>query len=443
MKKAGRTLVMGLALALATAALGAAELTLTAELVSPVLKAGEKQTTWLKVGLKGFDWAANKTPAPLNLALVLDRSGSMEGAKLERAKEAARLALRQLSERDILSIVTFESEVQVLLPATRVTDKRALDRLIDSIGSGGSTALFGGVSKGAAEVRKFLSRNSVNRIILLSDGIANVGPDSPAALGDLGASLRREGISVSTIGLGLDYNEDLMTRLAQTSDGNHAFVQEPQDLARIFDLEFQDALAVVARDLKVTLEFQGGAKPLRVLNRPGQVSGSKVSLDLAQLASGQEKYFLLEVEVPALAAGKTVDLVAVKTTYGNLTTGQAATLTAKATVSGSTDLAQVKKSVRAEVVEAVGVQQYVEASQKAIELRDKGDSLGASQVLKESEASLQSLNRTLSAPSPAVQAAAEKAAGAASAIFDDNLDYNQLRKSMKAEEFADQNQQNY
>jgi Ca-activated chloride channel family protein len=367
----------------------------------------------------------------------------MEGAKLERAKEAAKLALRQLSERDILSVITFESEVQVLLPATRVTDKQALGRLIDGIGPGGSTALFGGVSKGAAEVRKFLSPGSVNRIILLSDGIANVGPDSPSALGDLGASLRREGMSVSTIGLGLDYNEDLMTRLAQTSDGNHAFVQEPHDLARIFDLEFQDALAVVARDLKVTLEFQGGAVPLRILNRPGQVSGTKVNLDLAQLAAGQEKYFLLEVEVPSLAAGKTVDLVAVKTTYGNLATGKATTLTAKAAVSGSVDLAVVKKSVRQDVVEAVGVQQYVEASQKAIELRDKGDTQGAAQVLQESEASLQSLNRMLSAPSPAVNAAAGRAKDAASAMTNESLDYNQLRKSMKAEEFADQNQQTY
>lgn len=449
MKRAGWTTLGTLAAVLVATVLVApagwsAELTLTAELVSPVLKAGEKQTTWLKVGLKGFEWAAsNKAPAPLNVALVLDRSGSMEGAKLERAKEAAKLALRQLSERDILSIVTFESEVQVLLPATRLTDKQAVGRLIERIESGGSTALFGGVSKGAAEVRKFLSRGSVNRILLLSDGIANVGPDSPAALGDLGASLRREGISVSTIGLGLDYNEDLMTRLAQTSDGNHAFVQEPQDLARIFDLEFQDALAVVARDLKVTLDFQGGALPLRILNRPGQVSGTKVSLDLAQLAAGQEKYFLLEVEVPALAAGKTLDLVAVRTTYGNLTTGKDATLSTKASVSGSSDLAQVKKSVRTSVVEAVGVQQFVEASQKAIELRDQGDSQGAAEVLKESEASLQSLNRALSAPSPAVQAAADKAKGAAAAISNESLDYNQLRKSMKADEFADQNQQTY
>lgn len=439
-----KKLLMLAALGLGGLSLWAAEITLTADLVNPVLTAGEKQTTWLKVGLKGFEWkAGGRTPAPLNVALVLDRSGSMEGAKLDRAKEAAKIALRRLSDRDILSIVTFESEVQVLLPATRVTDKAEIARLIDNIDSAGSTALFGGVSKGAAEVRKFLNRNSVNRILLLSDGIANVGPDSPSALGDLGASLRREGISVSTIGLGLDYNEDLMTRLAQTSDGNHAFVQEPRDLARIFDLEFNDALSVVARDLKLTLDFQGGCVPLRILNRPGEVGGRSLTLDLAQLTSGQEKYFLVEVEVPALAAGKSLDLVSVKAAYGNLATGQSGLQTVRARVSASADPVAVKKSLRPDVAEAVGVQQSVEAGEKALALRDRGETEAAKKVLEDSASRLSALGASLPAPSPAVQAAAERAKEDASSIADDSKDYNQLRKSMKADQFGSASQQSY
>lgn len=440
MKKMMMTAVLGLA----GLALWGAEIALTADLVSPVLRAGEKQTTWLKIGLKGFEVAeANREPAPLNVALVLDRSGSMEGEKLERAKEAARMALRRLSERDLLSIITFESEVQVLLPATRVTDKRAIGRLIDGIFTAGSTALFGGVSKGAAEVRKFLDRKSVNRVILLSDGMANVGPDTPSALGDLGASLRREGISVSTIGLGLDYNEDLMTRLAQTSDGNHAFVQEPQELARIFDLEFQDALAAVARDLKVSLEFRNGARPLRILNRPGKVTGTSVAMDLAQLASKQERYFLLEVEVPALAAGQELELVSARATYGNLSTGLPGIQTAQTSVRASSDVALVQRSLRADVAEAVGLQQAVDAGRRALDLRDQGDLEAAKKVLEESAAALESLDELLPAPSASVQAAADKAKEEAELIADDNQDYNRLRKSMKADQYAEQNQQSY
>ncbi len=109
--------------------------------------------------------------------------------------------------------------------------------------------------KGSSEVRKFINRNRVNRVILISDGIANVGPSSPEALGNLGASLGKEGISVTTIGLEAEYNEDLMTKLAMYSDGNHAFAETPQDLARIFDHEFNDILSVIAQDVtRSTLE---------------------------------------------------------------------------------------------------------------------------------------------------------------------------------------------
>ena len=99
------------------------------------------------------------------------------------------------------------------MPATKVSDKKTIFRAIRQIRADGSTALFGGVSKGAKEIRKFLSHKRVNRMVLLSDGLANVGPQSPSELGDLGSSLIEDGISVTTIGLGLGYNEDLMTKL--------------------------------------------------------------------------------------------------------------------------------------------------------------------------------------------------------------------------------------
>ena len=109
--------------------------------------------------------------------------------------------------------------------------------------------MFSGVSKGASEVRKFLDSNRVSRVILLSDGLANLGPSTPSELGQLGHSLSKEGISVTTIGLGLGYNEDLMTQLAGMSDGNHAFVQNYSDLTKIFAAEFNTALTVVANQL--------------------------------------------------------------------------------------------------------------------------------------------------------------------------------------------------
>ncbi|MCP4121228.1 MAG: VWA domain-containing protein, partial [Bacteroidetes bacterium] len=209
-----------------------------------------------------------------------------------------------LDENDILSIITYSDYVEVLVPATKVSDKRYLKRQIATIQAGGSTALFAGVSKGADEIEKFFDENKVNRVILLSDGLANVGPESPAALGKLGSSLRRIGISVTTIGLGLGYNEDLMVRLAQESDGNHAFVENSRDLARIFEFEFGDILSVVAQNVEIEINCAKGVKPIRVLGRDADVIGNKVYTSLNQIYSNQEKYFLLEIETDSFTDGE-------------------------------------------------------------------------------------------------------------------------------------------
>jgi len=144
------------------------------------------------------------------------------------------------------------------------------------------------VVKGSTEIRKFLDRNRVNRVILISDGITNVGPSSPEALGNLGASLGKEGISVTTIGLGVGYNEDLMTKLAMYSDGNHAFAETPQDLARIFDHEFNDILSVVAQDVTIKITCDSNIRPIWVLGREAEIAGQNIILDFNQVYSNIE-----------------------------------------------------------------------------------------------------------------------------------------------------------
>src|SRR6185295_2090029 len=184
-----------------------------------------------------------------------------------------------------------------------MSDPLVLRAAIERLSAGGNTALFAGVSKAAAEVRKFLDRQRVNRIILLSDGQANVGPSSPTDLGNLGASLIKEGISVTTLGLGLDYNEDLMTQLARKSDGNHYFIENSSDLARKFGYEFDDVLSVAAQELTVKISCGPGVRPVRVLGRESDITGQTVTTYLNQLYGNQEKYILLEIETPAERAG--------------------------------------------------------------------------------------------------------------------------------------------
>jgi Ca-activated chloride channel family protein len=222
------------------------------------------------------------------------------------------MAVDRLNADDIVSVVAYNDTVSVLVPATKVSDKSAIRAGIERLDAFGSTALFAGVSKGADEVRKFLSRDRVNRVILVSDGQANVGPSSTSALAELGESLAKERICVTTIGLGLDYNEDLMTQLARKSDGNSGFANSSDDLVRLMKSEFGDVLAVVAQELSVRIDCAEGIRPVRVLGREADITGSTVRVLINQINAGQEKYVLLEVEVPATRASQTREVAAVR-----------------------------------------------------------------------------------------------------------------------------------
>jgi Ca-activated chloride channel family protein len=346
----------------------------------PIILAGSPQTVYLKVGLT-VD-ADRGYRAPVNVALVIDRSGSMQGEKLVRAKEAAAMAVNRLGANDIVSVIVYHDTVQVLVPATKVGDRRAVLAAIERLQPGGSTALFAGVSFGAAEVRKFLDRERVNRVVLLSDGLANVGPASPAELGALGASLKKEGIAVSTIGLGLGYNEDLMSRLAGRSDGNHAFVEHPRDLARIFDLEFGDALSVTAQDVLVSIECSPGVRPVRVLGRDAEITGRLVTVPINQLYDDHEQYVLLELETLAGSAAEARRMADVRWSYRRM--GEAVTpINGLKTVevSYTTDPGRAAASENADVMIAVVEQIATEQNRLAVDLRDQGRIDEAQQML--------------------------------------------------------------
>ncbi len=350
---------------------------------TPVLLAEQKQTVHLKILLRGLPLEQMTQRTPVNVAIVLDRSGSMWGQKIQQAKKAAIMAIDYLDSQDILSVVSYDDRIDVLVPATKMSDKVNIASAIQRLTARGSTALFAGVSKGADEVRKFLEKNRANRIILLSDGIANVGPSSPKALGDLGRRLINEGISVTTLGLGLGYNEDLMTQLANNSDGNHAFIENATDLARIFKLEFGDLLSVVAQSVEVTIECAEGIQPKRLLGREGTIEGQRVSTYLNQLYGNQEKYILLEMEVPATAANTQRNLATVKVNYTNMATKHSEHVAKVSTVQFTQSREKVEASVDKETMISTVEQVAVEKNKTAVELRDQGRIKEAEKVLRE------------------------------------------------------------
>jgi Ca-activated chloride channel family protein len=333
--------------------------------------------------MEGFNIASEKKRAPVNLAIVLDKSGSMSGQKIDQARRAAIDALRLLDSNDIVSVVTYDTIVSVLVPATKMSDRESVEKAIRSIQADGSTALYDGVSKGAAELRKFFDKERVNRIVLLSDGLANSGPSSPAELAALGASLSKENISVSTLGLGLGYNEDLMVQLAQKSGGNHHFIENATELADVFRGEFEDVLSVVAQEVAMKVRIPEGIRPVRVLGNDAEINGQQIVTRLAQIYSRQKKVVVIEVELPASEVNSTRELADVSISYANMKTGVTDQLSSSSSVRFSSSKDEVEKSLNKSVLADVVALVSSENNKLATKYLDEGNLEMSRKVLRD------------------------------------------------------------
>jgi Ca-activated chloride channel homolog len=413
--------------------------TLDISVSHPYLLAGKTQTVYLRVGLTGFDLiSASAARSPVNVAIVLDKSGSMSGDKIEKAKEAAITAIGRLNSNDIVSVVTYDSTVTVVIPATKVSDKNSIIRKIQAIQPGGSTALFGGVSKGAQEVRKFIDMERVNRIILLSDGLANVGPSSPSEMGSLGASLAKEEISVTTIGVGLDYNEDLMTKLAYQSDGNHYFAKRAAELAGIFDNEFGQVLSVVAQEIQLEIKCARGTRPVRLLGRNGYISGRTATVSLSNLYSEHEKFALLEVEIEPEEADSTRTLATVNASYRNMKTHATDKLEGSIDVSFCKSQPAVEKRSNKKLMVDVVKLVAAENNDLVIALRDKGQVKEAQEAGGRNYEYIKSNSVILNSSDLEQDSITQK--GFNKGLVDE-LEYNKSRKGMREQQYQNRTNQ--
>jgi Ca-activated chloride channel family protein len=359
-------------------------LMLEARLAKPVMKDGVAGKNYLRVGLGGCRAESNGPRTPVNIAFVIDRSGSMSGNRIAQAREAAIMAVQRLQGTDIAAVVTFDHQVDVLIPSRPVTDAGLFAALIRRIEVGGSTAIHAGVLAGAAEVRKFKADGKLNRVVLLSDGLANVGPSRPGDFAALGRELITEGVSVSTVGLGLVYNEDLMLTLARASDGNHFFAREPADLVQIFNRELNDVLASCAQSVAIDIELKPGVRAVKALSRDGKVEGTKAQFRLSQVYAAAEHYVLLEVEIDAaVAAAGEQDLGTVKVAYTQGAKGEPRTLTKAVLARFTASEAEIAAAGDTKVTEAVMEQVVLERGRAAVALRDRGKYEEAQKLLQQ------------------------------------------------------------
>jgi Ca-activated chloride channel homolog len=353
-----------------------------------VLAAGQPESIMVKVSLKGGERTADAERSKVNMALVIDRSGSMHGDRIAQAKEAAIVAVERLSSSDIISIVIFDETIDTIVPAQYVRNKAAIVEKIRGITPRGSTAIFGGVSQAAAEIRKNIEGGFINRIVLLSDGQANVGPQSPADLGRLGVSLMKEKISVTTVGVGLGYNEDLMTRLASKSDGNSYFVENSDDLPKIFTKELGNVLSVVAKQVQLSVRFSNGATPVEIVGREGTIDGKVVTMDFNQIYSSQEKYVLIRTECDPGKSGESRALAEATVHYKDVEANTSTKVAGIGTIKFSESAVAVRESIQKDVVREAALNANATMVAKAIVLADQGKREEAAQIFETQAARL-------------------------------------------------------
>ncbi|MEI8250796.1 MAG: VWA domain-containing protein [Synechococcus sp. ELA057] len=236
---------------------------------------------------------------PLNLALVIDRSGSMSGRKLSYARKAARFLAGELTGRDRLAIVAFDGEVTLVMPSTPVTDPQPFIAVINTIHSGGCTAVFDGWLAGAEQVAHHLDPAALNRVLLLSDGQANEGLTDQKAIAEKVAGLTARGISTSAFGLGDGFDEDLMGAMASSGDGTLAFIESPGQLADLYASELQGLATTLGRRVSLGIRAEHGAELVDLLNDLDATEAG--NFRLPNLRAGQELNVGVLLQLPAWA----------------------------------------------------------------------------------------------------------------------------------------------
>lgn len=296
---------------------------------------------------------------PLNLSLVIDKSGSMAGAdKLTRVKQALQTLVGQLRDDDVLSIVVFDSEAQVALPAQAVRNRASIREAINAIEPGSSTNIDSGLVLGYKEALKRYRKDATNRVILLTDGIANQGVTNPKEIAADSLGFNDKGIDLSTIGVGRDLNEDLLRTLAKSGRGLYHFVADNGDIDKVFRNEVQSLVSPVATQPNLHVEFGAGMKLEGVYGYSPKVRTNSVDIPLDNMNSGMTEVVLLRFRAPKGDGGA----VKASLSYHDLGRNKPVVKTDSAPMSDEEDASVVKNLTIARL--AQGIQDMAAAYQK-------------------------------------------------------------------------------
>lgn len=236
--------------------------------------------------------------APINVCLCIDRSGSMEGEPLEYVKRACEFVVDMLEPNDILSIVTFEEQVDVLMPARRVVNKGLVKEHIRRLEVGNTTNLYDGLMAGCMQIAAVQAHTPgyVSRVLLLTDGEPTAGLKDFASIVQQVAQQKSQGISITALGFGNEYNEELMAGIARRSGGNYYYIQRPDLLPEVFRRELETLMTIVAKNVRVRFQLSRWVNSRQVYGYQPAFSGRSIEVDVPDLERGTVRTVLLETE---------------------------------------------------------------------------------------------------------------------------------------------------
>lgn len=336
-----------------------------AALGSSLVKSGASSSVFARIEVGAAARPAHGRP-PVNLVLLVDTSGSMEGKAIADARAASLALLDTLSPKDHFSVVSFDSKAEVLLPSTRIDDAdlKELRAKIGAMKAQGTTDMVAGLRRALDQAEGSMEKDGVNRIVLLGDGV----PNDDAQISSLVGEAATRNISITTMGLGNDYDETLMGRIAQQSGGKFNYVEDSTKVTAFFKEEVTRLHKVVARGAYVELRPGPGVAIKSVIGRHfSALDGHAVQVPLGDLSYGETNEIVVELAANAPKDGATVEALDAVVHWSDGAAGisreERAFLGAKATK----DEAKIGESKSKEVSEAVERAKDAAATLKKIE----------------------------------------------------------------------------
>lgn len=355
------------------------------------------QTVYALINFDTEDISANrlKQRSPVDLSLVIDRSGSMnERGKLTYAKQASIKLVDLLSRHDGFSLVQYDDSVSTMWPHAKMRSPHMIKNIIRSLQPGGSTNLAGGMQQGVNELLNFERMGSTKRVILMSDGLVNHGITNPYTIAQMASEARRKGIAISTMGLGLNYDENLMQSIAEAGGGQYYYIESPSQISSIFQQEMDVLFTMMTDDIRYIFKHGKNVADVKVYGYKYNSTPKETVIHMNNFHAAEKRTVLLEITLKPVKSSST-HLGTFKLTYKNRATNSRIKQSIPYSISTTTSKSVLSRNENRTVSAEAAIVNADEQHEEAVKLYEKGDIKGAKQKINSLNSFLAIRNKEL------------------------------------------------